>query len=80
MVIYRGYSRILVYIDSNSVVGLLTGSHSGQIQVFWLVRQLRELLQDLSRISIRKVSRAAVKPAHTLATSARRRHLLHHRF
>ncbi|XP_056685549.1 uncharacterized protein [Spinacia oleracea] len=80
MAICRGYSRILVYTDSSSVVALLSGTPSCPIQVFWLVCQLRELLQDLSRISIRKVPRAAVKPAHTLATSARRRHLLHHRF
>lgn len=78
--ISRGYSRILVYTDSSSVVGLLTGSYSALIQVFWLVRQLRGLLQDLTWVSIRKVSRASVQPAHILASSARRRHLLCHRF
>lgn len=61
------------------LVTLLLSSCVPPIQVLWLVRDLRLLLRSL-QWSLRKVSRAMIQPAHDLAVSARRRHLLSYRF
>ncbi|XP_021848080.2 uncharacterized protein [Spinacia oleracea] len=80
MVVRRGFARVLIFTDSAIMVGLLSGAQTSPISVRWLVQRLRATLHSLSGFSVRKVSRRLVYPAHVLATSARRRQLLHHRF
>lgn len=80
MVIRRGFSSILLFKDSAVLVDLLLTSQEGPVAVSWALQELRDLISSLAWFSARKVSRQCVRPAHLLATSTRRRHLIRHRF
>lgn len=78
--INRGFTKVLLFSDCVVLVDLVTTSQPGPVSITWALQDLRLLLSSLVMFSALKVSRQFVLPAHSLATSARRRHLIRHRF
>ncbi|XP_021839316.2 uncharacterized protein [Spinacia oleracea] len=78
--IRRGFTGVLLLTDSAVLVNLLSTSQDGPTAVTWALQELRGLISSLAWFSAQKVSRQTVSPAHLLASSARRRHLIRHRF
>ncbi|XP_056698724.1 uncharacterized protein [Spinacia oleracea] len=64
----KGYSSLLIYFDSASLVRMLQRRLIPPISISWLLGEVRSQFVSLTAFSVRKVPRSSVAEAHVLAS------------